>query len=256
MKKQSKLIINADDFGKTHSINEAIAECFSKGYISNTTIMVNMSYADEAVNIAKDEGFFDKVGLHVNLTEGISLSGRLMKDDFNDMNGVVDAYSLYHLPKDISNDVKAEIQFQIKKFLDYGFTERHMDFHHHKHVRLSVLPIYLSVFKEYKFNSTRLTKNIGWGGYRLRAKAYKSYVNRRIKSYSRCTTDLFGGFDDYLIGRKSVNSDKMIELMCHPDYEDGKLVNLYAGDGIEKDIVKFHKNYLVEYNIISYSDFL
>lgn len=52
-----KIIVNADDFGKTHTINLAIAECFNKGLITNTTIMVNMPFADEAVEIAKQEVF-------------------------------------------------------------------------------------------------------------------------------------------------------------------------------------------------------
>ena len=72
-----KTIINADDFGKTQSINSAICECFANGYITSTTLMVNMPFADEAVKLAKENGFWEKVGLHLNLTEGIPMNKKL-----------------------------------------------------------------------------------------------------------------------------------------------------------------------------------
>ena len=34
-----RLIINADDFGLSHSVNEAILESFHKGFITNTTLL-------------------------------------------------------------------------------------------------------------------------------------------------------------------------------------------------------------------------
>ena len=40
-----KVIINADDFGYSSQVNEAVAECFRTGVINRTTIMVNMSAA-------------------------------------------------------------------------------------------------------------------------------------------------------------------------------------------------------------------
>ena len=67
-------IVNADDFGLNQSVNRAIAESFRNGLCLNTTLIVNMPYADEAVEIAYKEGFSDRVGLHLNLTEGVPLT--------------------------------------------------------------------------------------------------------------------------------------------------------------------------------------
>ena len=41
--------------------------------------MVNMPYADEAVARAKNAGYGDKVGLHLNLTEGEPLTDSIKK---------------------------------------------------------------------------------------------------------------------------------------------------------------------------------
>lgn len=39
-----KLIINADDFGMTKSVNKAVAELAQLGTLTSTTVMVNMPY--------------------------------------------------------------------------------------------------------------------------------------------------------------------------------------------------------------------
>ena len=69
-----KIIVNADDFGASERINNAIVDAFKKGIVTNTTIMPNMSAYDEAVELAKENGFFDKVGIHLNLLAGEPLT--------------------------------------------------------------------------------------------------------------------------------------------------------------------------------------
>ena len=68
------LIRNADDFGKSESVNRAIMTCFEKGFVDRTTLMVNMDAAESAVSLAKSAGFADRVGIHLNLTEGMPLT--------------------------------------------------------------------------------------------------------------------------------------------------------------------------------------
>ena len=74
------IVRNADDFGKSTEINNAILTCFKDGLIDRTTIMVNMPGADEAAELAREEGFFDKVGLHLNLTEGEPLTDEIKQN--------------------------------------------------------------------------------------------------------------------------------------------------------------------------------
>lgn len=62
------LILNADDFGLTPGVNEAVFELAEKGALSSTTVMVNMPFAEAAVDLSGIQGF--SVGLHANLTEG------------------------------------------------------------------------------------------------------------------------------------------------------------------------------------------
>ena len=68
------LIVNADDFGLNEIENRAIAEAFEKGLIDRTTLLVNMPFAEDAMRLASEKGFADRVGLHVNLTSGRPLT--------------------------------------------------------------------------------------------------------------------------------------------------------------------------------------
>lgn len=66
----NKRIVNADDFGASPSINQAIDYAFKEGIINRATLMVNMPYAQDAVQLAIDGGYIDKIGLHLCLDTG------------------------------------------------------------------------------------------------------------------------------------------------------------------------------------------
>ena len=51
------MIINADDFGYSQSVNKAVCDCFNSKLINRTTIMVNMPCAEEAASLAKENGY-------------------------------------------------------------------------------------------------------------------------------------------------------------------------------------------------------
>lgn len=67
------IIINADDLGKNHIVNEAIREALSLGVITSSTIMANSSSWEE-VHAIVDENPQASFGVHLNLTEGKALT--------------------------------------------------------------------------------------------------------------------------------------------------------------------------------------
>ena len=83
-----RIIINADDFGREDSRNTAINYSMINGYCSQASIMVNMNdFTDEAVKLSKDNGYQDKVCLHLNLTLGKPLSKKITGTSLCDKNG-------------------------------------------------------------------------------------------------------------------------------------------------------------------------
>ena len=111
-----KIIFNADDFGMTHEANLGIEKAMQEGYCSQTSVVANTNYFDEAVEIAQKHGFMDKVGLHINLFDGTPLTGGIKKlkkyarsDMFDYRPGII--YS--HLPfykDEIGEELEAQIQ--------------------------------------------------------------------------------------------------------------------------------------------------
>ena len=68
-----RIIINADDFGLCKGVNAAVLKAHTEGILTSTTIMANMSAANEAVQIAKKLPNLG-VGVHLNLYEGPPVS--------------------------------------------------------------------------------------------------------------------------------------------------------------------------------------
>ena len=61
------LIINADDFGYSYSINKGVIEAIENGIVTSTSIMVDAIAADEAKDLTKYPNL--SIGLHFELKE-------------------------------------------------------------------------------------------------------------------------------------------------------------------------------------------
>ena len=68
------VVVNADDFGMSRQINEAILQAFEKGLISSATLMANMPAFEEACQLVRQDHLQRRIGLHLNLTEGKPLT--------------------------------------------------------------------------------------------------------------------------------------------------------------------------------------
>ena len=126
-----KLIINADDFGLSKSITDGIIEGIGGGgYITSTSIMMNMPYAEYAINKAIQHNI-NCVGIHIVLTFGKPL---ISNRNLTDENGVfyynrqqIDRNDIEYI--DVYNEVKA----QIDKFFELSKGKlklNHLNTHH------------------------------------------------------------------------------------------------------------------------------
>ncbi|KAL3860438.1 hypothetical protein ACJMK2_010561 [Sinanodonta woodiana] len=71
------LIINADDFGYSKERDEGILDCFMRGAISSSTVLINAVNVKDGINKAKQVGL--PIGLHLNLTEGKPIGSQTYK---------------------------------------------------------------------------------------------------------------------------------------------------------------------------------
>jgi len=229
-----KFIINADDFGMSESVNRAIADAFQKGWISNTTIMVNMPYAEQAAGLARENGFFDRVGLHFNVSEGPPVTGAFAANpELTDSGGRMTGFYRRSLQKQFfiggaaHDAVTKEAEAQVRRYLELGFTQMHCDSHHHTHNYLSIYSALEPALKRYGFRSVRPAKNMNHHVRYVRPdkRLYKLMFNARLRGAFERRADYFMSFDEYrALGDRNFKNG-VIELMCHPDYEGEKLIN-------------------------------
>lgn len=228
-----KFILNADDFGRTATTNEAITYGFVNGYLSRTTIMVNMPYYEEAKQLALQNEFYDKVGLHINLTSGVPLTeairkSRLFTDENGRFNGLIFKKKYkWHLKKAEKKAVEQEIEAQINRYLNDGFILKHADSHGHVHTFPVINKIVLRLLNKYEFKSVRISRNIELGWLK---KLYKKFLNIRNKKFNAkngARIDYFGSCKEVMNNFDKINGSG--EIMLHP--------NSYYGDmWVEEDV--------------------
>ena len=126
-----KLIINADDYGLSKSISDGIILGIREGYITSTSIMANMTWAEYAIQKALEYNI-DCIGLHINLTVGKPI---ITNDNLINNNG-----QFYYNKEQIENpkltyqDAYNEIMAQVNAISNYSDGKLkidHLDTHHH-----------------------------------------------------------------------------------------------------------------------------
>ena len=128
-----KLIINADDCGKSKEVNEAIAQFIEAGKITSTTVMANMDDLEGAAQLFDKYGKKVSFGVHLNLTEGHPLlySNMLIeKGLYKEIGKGKIAFNLrpYRnkmMGEDIRKELEKELYAQIEKVMDYGIRISH-----------------------------------------------------------------------------------------------------------------------------------
>ena len=132
------LIINADDFGVSHSVNKAIIELLNKGRISSATIMPNVNNYDEAAEWAKNNS--NNIGLHLTfLNDDCKGKYKSLSNSksITDEKGYLFADRMKFSKNLKLKEIKKEIDLQFLKLKESGINISHVDIH-----RYALYPTY------------------------------------------------------------------------------------------------------------------
>jgi chitin disaccharide deacetylase len=218
----NEISINADDFGYSIEINQAIVRCFQLGLIHRTSLMVNMPGFSDAISIIKSNQLISKnTGLHINITEGYPLSEPIKScKQFCDNSGKF-IYKrkkpVFFLKKYEKDALYQEMIAQMESFTSGGFKPSHLDSHHHIHTEWAVFKLMVRLGKAYSIRKIRLARNSGTQSGYLKT-LYRFLLNGYLKYYANSAgSDSFGSLNDTgdllsTIGYKR----KLIEIMVHP----------------------------------------
>jgi hopanoid biosynthesis associated protein HpnK len=158
-----RLIVNADDFGLSRSVNEAVIRAHRDGILTSASVMVNEPACDEAVKLAKENPKLG-VGLHITLLMGHSAlpPGKIPglvnnRGEFSD--SPVSTGMKYFFDSSLREQLRAEIRAQFEKFRATGLPLDHVNGHLHFHLHPVVFKILMEDSDTLGISHLRLTRD-------------------------------------------------------------------------------------------------
>jgi predicted glycoside hydrolase/deacetylase ChbG (UPF0249 family) len=258
-----RLIVNADDFGLTRGVNQAVVELRSANALTSATLMATAAEFTGAVTLA-DQLPSLGVGCHVILVDGIpALPPSEIPSLIDSQNGTRFRQKLSTFVADLLRgrisdaEIEAEATAQVKKLREAGVSVTHLDTHKHTHTFPRVLRPLLraalgcgvkSIRNPFEPNwSLNATANAGHVR-KMQVRLLRSQSTAFMEEVSRAgllTTD--GAIGVLATGTLDVQTirnllaampDGTWELVCHPGYNDAALqqqnTRLLASRDIER----------------------
>lgn len=195
-----KLIVNADDFGRSAAINRGVIEAHERGVVTSASLMVLGAAFDEAVKLAKQHPRLG-VGLHLDL------------DEFFEVQHGVGRLVHYKNPHVSIRAILESAADQIRRFRSTGLLLDHLDGHHHCYLRPELLEPLGALAAQHGINVIRFFRGF-----------YGAYPNAPVEELAHIPAkyNLFT-VDHFFDGWKDVSwegSWREAELMTHPGYEE------------------------------------
>jgi hopanoid biosynthesis associated protein HpnK len=160
---QRRLIVNADDFGRSESINEAVIRAHKEGILTTTSLMVNEPAALRAVELTRQNPSLG-VGLHLALVCGSpalppeKIPGLVTQTGQFSENAPAAGMRFFFSPN-CRDQLRAEITAQFEKFHATGLPLDHVNGHLNFHLHPVVLRILLENATRWKIHAIRLTRD-------------------------------------------------------------------------------------------------
>ena len=158
-----RLIVNADDFGRSHSVNEAVVRAHREGILTTASLMVNEPASDEAIARARENPKLG-IGLHLTLLCGKStlpperIPGLVnARGEFG--NRPVDVGMSYFFKHDLREQLRAEIHAQFARFRATGLPLDHVNGHLHLHLHPTIFGILMEDAASLGIRHLRLTRD-------------------------------------------------------------------------------------------------
>src|SRR6266542_1824524 len=163
MSPSRRLIVNADDFGRSHSINQAVVRAHREGILTTASLMVNGEAADEAVELARQNPRLG-VGLHCSVVCGTSA---LSPGEIPGLVGAGGSFGdrpiaagfRYFFRPELRRQLEREMAAQFEKFRATGLPLDHVNGHLHFHLHPAIFRILMRHAGDWGITHFRLTRD-------------------------------------------------------------------------------------------------
>lgn len=245
---RTRLIVNADDFGLSVGISDAIVRAHAAGVLSSATLMANMPAAGYAALLARTQPRLG-VGVHLNLTLGRPLAPSAALPDLLDAQGEFRPRAA--LWRQLRNGERlwpqllTEFTAQVQRALELGVRPTHLDSHEHLANHPLVLRALGETARRFGIRAARTNyvpyrvlpdSGAGWRGLWRNLRAAPEHLAQRrarrvLAEYDVCTPDCKVSFTRVLPrdGDALVRTLRLldslpagcVELAFHPGAEGG-----------------------------------
>jgi len=158
-----RLIVNADDFGRSASINEAVVRAHREGILTSASLMVNEPAAGDAVRLARENPRLG-VGLHLAVACGRAALApekipALANAQGRFSNQPVAAGWRYFFSGQCRAQLRLELEAQFDRFRATGLEMDHVNGHLHLHLHPVVFGILMENAERWGIRRMRLTRD-------------------------------------------------------------------------------------------------
>ncbi len=222
-----KIILNADDFGKSPGRNRAIHDSFEQGLITAAGMIVTGRYLQDAVRLANEGGYTDRLHVHFNLStnqpkegsQDAPLTDEIKNDPFFCRDGLFVNRGLPYNPgsilkwKAIYNELVAQYE-QFKEVTEGRADYHHVDFH-----------LWYNLTMPASIALNKLTRNYDIKTVRFCALHHRTTLRgiicRPLTWNPRVTYVPATNIDYFTTKLAEMRQYDTMELYCHPHYKDG-----------------------------------
>jgi len=201
-----RLIVNADDFGLSESVNAAVMEAYDRGILTSCSLMVGEAAAAVAVRAARERPDL-AVGLHVTTLCGHAVLPSAAVPRLVDASGRLPGHPIriglrYALDRAVQAQLERELRAQFERFREFGLPMSHVDGHLHLHLHPFIFDRVVALAEEFGCRRIRLPREEWWAFWRaerFRAlsqvplAAVFALLNRRARRRLRCRGFLWAG---------------------------------------------------------------
>jgi predicted glycoside hydrolase/deacetylase ChbG (UPF0249 family) len=246
-----RLIVTADDFGLTKSVNVGIARARRDGIVTYLSLIPTGDAFSDAIRLLREMGV-KEAGAHLAVTETSPLTklrpdSALVGRDGRFLKNHIIFFANLFLKRIDRSALYSELKAQLELVKDAGIDITCLSSHEHIHMEPSILAIFLRLAKEYCVPSIRLVGGdiciAGFGAkIILRETAlftFAATMKRSLDTASVKHTDRLLGFldsgniyEDVIIKLLKCVKDGSTELVCHPGILASEIRDRYT----------FHKN--------------
>ncbi|HEX5041524.1 MAG TPA: ChbG/HpnK family deacetylase [Candidatus Polarisedimenticolaceae bacterium] len=241
---KTRLIVNADDFGRTREVCDGVARAFRDGLATSTTLVANGPAFEYAVNVARTLPGL-AIGVHLTIDEYAPLSPH------GEIRSLLRADGTFHprarnllriiQGKADPRHVLREWTAQVDKVRSTGLRISHVDGHGHCHVCPRLADVVSTLLERFDIRAARLPaeplRHFGGGVLRHVEKVLLYAASAHAgRSWTMARNDYFMGFSEggrltpaHMHRILSRLRPGVTELMTHPSTSDEDIFGLSYG---------------------------